>query len=253
MLVAKPRNQKWRLISRTCCPPPAAALRAAWGACGAPLAGGSSVYGCGCARYTTGALWRAPGEHDYAVVASTRERVASIFTKTLGVPSAASIRSDVTVPGALAAQLRVAAERRPRLSSRRRGAEGTGLPPSATHRSALRSIDRRSKSLQIRESCWRRCRSQPRRQQLPLLSNAPRSDAGVLGPPWTTKAPPGARRPVRWHPLRTAAGAPTTAVAPPLMEGRSAPLLPRRRWEGHWWWPGRPSAAARRAASKGRD
>ena len=56
--------------------------------------------GCGCARYTTGALWRAPGEHDYAVVASTRERVASIFTKTLGVPSAASIRSDVTVPGA---------------------------------------------------------------------------------------------------------------------------------------------------------
>ena len=59
-----------------------------------------SVYGCGCARYTTGALWRAPGEHDYAVVASTRERVASIFTKTLGVPSAASIRSDVTVPGA---------------------------------------------------------------------------------------------------------------------------------------------------------
>ena len=100
MLVAKPRNRKWRLILRTCCPPPAAALRAAWGACGAPLAGGSSVYGCGCARYTTGALWRAPGEHDYAVVASTRERVASIFTKTLGVPSAASIRSDVTVPGA---------------------------------------------------------------------------------------------------------------------------------------------------------
>ena len=35
MLVAKPRNRKWRLISRTCCPPPAAALRAAWGACGA--------------------------------------------------------------------------------------------------------------------------------------------------------------------------------------------------------------------------
>ena len=36
MLVAKPRNRKWRLISRPCCPPPAAALRAAWGACGAP-------------------------------------------------------------------------------------------------------------------------------------------------------------------------------------------------------------------------
>ena len=49
-------------------------------------------------------------------------------------------------------------------------------------------------------------------------------------------------------PLRAApAGAPTTAVAPPLMEGRSAPLPPRRRWEGHWWWPGRPSAAARGA------
>ena len=31
------------------------------------------------------------------------------------------------------------------------------------------------------------------------------------------------------------------------MEGRSAPLPPRRRWEGHWWWPGRPSAAARGA------
>ena len=95
-----------------------------------PPGSGSSVYavrlyGCGCARYTTGALWRAPGEHDYAVVASTRERVASIFTKTLGVPSAASIRSDVTVfQERLAAQLRVAAERRPRLSSRRRGAEG---------------------------------------------------------------------------------------------------------------------------------
>ena len=114
-----------------------------------------------------------------------------------------------------------------------------------------RSISAQSR-LQIRERCWRRRRSQRRRQQLPLLSNVPRSDAGVLGPPCTTKAPPGARRPVRWHPLRTAAGAPTTAVAPPLMEGRSAPLLPRRRWEGHWWWPGRPSAAARRAASKGR-
>ena len=49
-------------------------------------------------------------------------------------------------------------------------------------------------------------------------------------------------------PLRAApAGAPTTAVAPPLMEGRSAPLPPCRRWEGHWWWPGRPSAAARGA------
>ena len=42
-LVAKLRNRKWRLILRTCCPPPAAALRAAWGACGAPLAGGRAV------------------------------------------------------------------------------------------------------------------------------------------------------------------------------------------------------------------
>ncbi|EOD37821.1 hypothetical protein EMIHUDRAFT_361960 [Emiliania huxleyi CCMP1516] len=84
--------------------------------------------------------------------------------------------------------------------------------PSATHRSALRSIDRRSKSLQIRESCWRRCRSQPRRQQLPLLSNAPRSDAAVLGSPCTMTAPLGARRPVRWHPIRASpAGVPTTA------------------------------------------
>ena len=40
---------------------------------------------------------------------------------------------------------------------------------------------------------------------------------------------------------------PDDSLAPPLMEGRSAPLPPRRRWERHWWWPGRPSAAARRA------
>ena len=101
-LVAKLRNRKWRLILRTCCPPPAAALRAAWGELRRPPGRWQQCVRqrCGCARYTTGALWRAPGEHDYAVVASTRERVASIFTKTLGVPSAASIRSDVTVPGA---------------------------------------------------------------------------------------------------------------------------------------------------------
>ena len=124
---------------------------------------------------------------------------------------------------------------------------GGDVPAPPIGKPSDRSIGAQSR-LQIRERCWRRRRSQRRRQQLPLLSNAPRSDAGVLGPPWTTKAPPGASRPVRWHPLRAApAGAPTTAVAPPLMEGRSAPLPPRRRWEGHWWWPGRPSAAARRA------
>ena len=123
---------------------------------------------------------------------------------------------------------------------------GGDVPAPPIGQPSDRSIGAQSR-LQIRERCWRRRRSQRRRQQLPLLSNAPRSDAGVLGPPCTTKAPPGARRPVRWHPLRTAAGAPTTAVAPPLMEGRSAPLPPRRRWEGHWWWPGRPSAAARGA------
>ena len=33
MLVPKPRNRKWRLILRTCCPPPAAALRAAYARC----------------------------------------------------------------------------------------------------------------------------------------------------------------------------------------------------------------------------
>ena len=121
MLVAKPRNRKWRLISRPCCPPPAAALRAAWGACGAPLAGGSMiVHAAAGARYTTGALWRAPGEHDYAVVASTRERVASIFTKTLGVPSAASIRSGVIQFSSSAGHETVNSS----LSSRRRGAEG---------------------------------------------------------------------------------------------------------------------------------
>ena len=124
---------------------------------------------------------------------------------------------------------------------------GGDVPAPPIGKPSDRSIGAQSR-LQIRERCWRRRRSQRRRQQLPLLSNAPRSDAGVLGPPCTTKAPPGARRPVRWHPLRAApAGAPTTAVAPPLMEGRSAPLPPRRRWEGHWWWPGRPSAAARGA------
>ena len=124
---------------------------------------------------------------------------------------------------------------------------GGDVPAPPIGKPSDRSIGAQSR-LQIRERCWRRRRSQRRRQQLPLLSNAPRSDAGVLGPPWTTKVPPGARQPVRWHPLRAApAGAPTTAVAPPLMEGRSAPLPPRRRWEGHWWWPGRPSAAARHA------
>ena len=124
---------------------------------------------------------------------------------------------------------------------------GGDVPAPPIGQPSDRSIGAQSR-LQIRERCWRRRRSQRRRQQLPLLSNAPRSDAGVLGPPRTTNDPPGARRPVRWHPLRAApAGAPTTAVAPPLMEGRSAPLPPRRRWEGHWWWPGRPSAAARGA------
>ena len=127
---------------------------------------------------------------------------------------------------------------------------GGDVPAPPIGQPSDRSIGAQSR-LQIRERCWRRRRSQRRRQQLPLLSNAPRSDAGVLGPPWTTKAPPGARRPVRWHPLRAApAGAPTTAVAPPLMEGRSAPLPPCRRWEGHWWWPGRPSAAARGARER---
>ena len=73
-LVAKLRNRKWRLILRTCCPPPAAALRAAWGACGAPLrAGGSSVYGCRCARYTTGALWRAPSTTTQSWLPHARE------------------------------------------------------------------------------------------------------------------------------------------------------------------------------------
>ena len=47
MFVAKPRNQKWRLISRTCCPPPAAALRAAWGACGAPGRAARACFGGG--------------------------------------------------------------------------------------------------------------------------------------------------------------------------------------------------------------
>ena len=36
-------------------------------------------------------------------------------------------------------------------------------------------------------------------------------------------------------------------LAVSMVRGRFAPLPPRRRWEGHWWWPGRPSAAARRA------
>ena len=102
-LVAKLRNRKWRLILRTCCPPPAAALRAAWGAWGAPVAvcAGGGVP----RRYATPRLYGVLGPgggHDYAVEASTSERVASMFTK-MGVPSPASIRSGVTVPGALAA------------------------------------------------------------------------------------------------------------------------------------------------------
>ena len=72
-------------------------------------------------RYTapvrhTATLWRAGagGGHDYAVEASTSERVASVFTK-MGVPSPASIRSGVTVPGALAAHSLEWQQRRPRL------------------------------------------------------------------------------------------------------------------------------------------
>ena len=44
-LVAKLRNRKWRSILRTCCPPPAAALRAAWGACGAPGRAARACFG----------------------------------------------------------------------------------------------------------------------------------------------------------------------------------------------------------------
>ena len=91
-----------------------------------------------------------------------------------------------------------------------RGGGDVAAPPIG--RPSDRSISAQSR-LQIRERCWRRRRSQRRRQQLPLLSNAPRSDAGVLGPPWTTKAPPGARRPVRWHPPRAAAVAACAATA----------------------------------------
>ena len=60
-LVAKLRNRKWRLILRTCCPPPAAALRAAWGACGAPLAGGSTVCTAAGAPGTQPALYSCSG------------------------------------------------------------------------------------------------------------------------------------------------------------------------------------------------
>ena len=78
-------------------------------------------------RYATPRLYGVLGPgggHDYAVEASTSERVASVFTK-MGVPSPASIRSGVTVPGALVARsLEWQQRRRPRLSSRRRGAEG---------------------------------------------------------------------------------------------------------------------------------
>ena len=122
---------------------------------------------------------------------------------------------------------------------------------SATHRPALRAIAALKSGFRSENAAG--AAADPSGDASSFLCSPTCREAtrGVLGPPCTTKAPPGARRPVRWHPLRTAAGAPTTAVAPPLMEGRSAPLLPRRRWEGHWWWPGRPSAAARRARAAG--
>ena len=117
---------------------------------------------------------------------------------------------------------------RPNRSSGRRRPPRRRRCPSATHRPALRSIDRRSKSASDPRTLLTPPQSQRRRQQLPLFSNEPRSDAGVLGPPWMTKAPPGARRPVRWHPPRAApAGAPTTAVAPPRWYRR---LFERRPW-----------------------
>ena len=59
---------------------------------------------------------------------------------------------------------------------------GGDVPAPPIGQPSDRSIGAQSR-LQIRERCWRRRRSQRRRQQLPLLSNAPRSDAGVLGPP----------------------------------------------------------------------
>ena len=119
---------------------------------------------------------------------------------------------------------------------------------SATHRPALRSIDQRSKSASDPRTLLA---PPPIPAATPAASSAlqcAEKRRGGARPAVDDEGSAGARRPVRWHPLRAApAGAPTTAVAPPLMEGRSAPLPPRRRWEGHWWWPGRPSAAARGA------
>ena len=133
-------------------------------------------------------------------------------------------------------------------------ASGRRRPPrwrrcrSATHRPALRSIDQRSKSASDPRtllapppipaatpaaSSALQCAEKRRGGARPAVDDegsAGRASAGPVAP----SACGTCRRP-------------DDSLAPPLMEGRSAPLPPRRRWERHWWWPGRPSAAARRA------
>ena len=137
---------------------------------------------------------------------------------------------------------------RPNRSSGRRRPPRRRRCPSATHRPALRSIDRRSKSASDPRtllapppipaatpaaSSALQCAEKRRGGARPAMDDegsAGRASAGPVAPSarGTCRRPDDSRR-------ATADG------------GRSAPLPPRRRWEGHWWWPGRPSAAARHA------
>ena len=137
---------------------------------------------------------------------------------------------------------------RPNRSSGRRRPPRRRRCPSATHRPALRSIDRRSKSASDPRTLLA---PPPIPAATPAASSAlqcaeKRRGGARLAMHDDGSAGCSSAGPVAPY-SRVTCRRPDDSLAPPLMEGRSAPLPPRRRWEGHWWWPGRPSAAARGA------
>ena len=152
----------------------------------------------------------------------------------------------------LAAQLRVAAERRPRLSSRRRGAEGwpTGgavfLPAPPIGQPSDRSIGAQSRFRSEKAAGAAADPSRDASSSSALQCAEKRRGGARLAMHDDGSAGCSSAGPVAPY-SRVTCRRPDDSLAPPLMEGRSAPLPPRRRWERHWWWPGRPSAAARRA------
>ena len=137
---------------------------------------------------------------------------------------------------------------RPNRSSGRRRPPRRRRCPSATHRPALRSIDRRSKSASDPRTLLA---PPPIPAATPAASSAlqcaeKRRGGARLAMHDDGSAGCSSAGPVAPY-SRVTCRRPDDSLAPPLMEGRSAPLPPRRRWEGHWWWPGRPSAPARGA------